>query len=135
MSVEAKRYQLDRDLYEVLKSYWIPNKVKLKIQEFILEWKRHVEFQTRVLKQLKSKQSLLRGFFPVVNPRMLEEIDQWKTLEFKYTDRLPVFVPADKWEEYKATNRFLKRCILRGPYMPSDWSTTVQMFWHDWKLL
>ena len=135
ISVEAKRCQLDGDLYEVLKSDWVPDKAKLKIREFILEWKRHVEFQTRVLKQLKSEQPLLHGFFPVVDPRMLEEIEQRNTLEFEYADRLPALVPSDEWEEYKATNRFLERHILRGPNVPSDWLTTMQMFWHNWKLL
>ena len=96
MSVEAERCQLDGDLYEVLGSDWIPDEVKLKIRGFILEWRRHVDFQTRVLRQLKNEQPLLLGFFPVVNPRFLEEIDQWNLLEFKYADRSPALVPSGK---------------------------------------
>ena len=94
-----------------------------------------MDFQTRVLRQLKNEQPLLRGFFPVVDPRFLEEINQWYSLKFKYADRLPALVLSDEWEEYEATNRFLERRILRGPYVPSDWSTTVQMFSHDWRSL
>ena len=87
-----------------------------------------MEFQAKVLKHLKSEQPLLRGFFPLVDPRMLEEIDQWNQIEFAYADRLPALVPQDEWEQYKAENRFLERRAFSEPYIPADWQTTVQMF-------
>ena len=101
MSVTSDRGQLDGNLYAVLRSDWIPEEVKLKIRGFIPEWGIHIRFQAKVLKQLKSEQPLLRGFFPLVNPRMLEESDQWNRLEFAYADRLPALVPQDEWEQYE----------------------------------
>ena len=71
---------------EVLKSDWIPKEVELKIRCFVPEWNRQVVFQSKVLKQLKTKQPLLRGFFPVVEPHMLEGIKKWNKLEFRYAN-------------------------------------------------
>ena len=131
MSVTSDQCQLNRNLYAVLRSDWIPEEVKLKIRRFIPEWVIHIKFQAKVLKQLKSKQPLLRGFFPLVNPRMLEESDQWNGLEFDYADRLPALVPQDEWEQYETENRFLEGRAFNGPYVPADWRTTVRMFRHN----
>ena len=94
MSTTAAQCQLSDNLTEVLKLDWIPEEVKLKICGFVPEWNRHVVFQTKVLKQLKTKQPLLREFLPVVDPHMLEEIEEWKVLEFGYTNQLPALVPS-----------------------------------------
>ena len=105
----------------------------MRIRGFIPEWDIHIEFQTKVLKQLKCEQPLLRGVFPTIDPRLNEEINQWNRLEFTYADRLPALVPQDEWERYELENRFLERHLVTGPYVPKDWKSTVQMFRHNWK--
>ena len=85
-------------------------------------------FQAKVLKQLKAEQPLLCGFSPIVDPRMLEDINQWNELEFEHADWLPALVPLGEWEQYEATNGFLEGRVLQGPYIPLDWSTTVKLF-------
>ena len=41
----------------------------------------------------KSQATSITWVFLIVNPRMLEEINQWNKLEFKHADWLPALVP------------------------------------------
>ena len=137
MLIEADRCQLGANMEEVLGSDWIPDEVKVKIREFIPEWGVHMHIQTKVLKQLKSEQPLLRGHYPINNPRMLDEIRQWNRLEFAYADRLPALVPhstVDMYGEmYEAQSWYLETNALDGPYVPQDWESTVHIFRFSWK--
>ena len=96
MNLNGQREDKINKIEETLRGELLPDEVKIHIRSYTVTWNAHIHFQTKVLKQLLNGEPILRAFFPVLCPYLLEEWDTWENLLYSYADRLPALASHDQ---------------------------------------